>query len=200
MQEPTTALWAELAQIFDREGRACAARTAEALRACGGLVASPLLDDPDDRAIRSLLGSSSLPVARAMLDAHDLLPWGENPVARQIADKKHEVYATANLMGPDAPLYVPDLRVGFYYQRPNSRYALHSHAAVETYVIVAGAALWTAGEAQRDVAEGSYIHHSSYLPHACQTGPEGVVALWRWSGDIAVDSYRIHDGMGAFVA
>lgn len=32
------------------------------------------------------------------------------------------------------------------------------------------------------------------LPHGMHAGPEGFLALWRWSGDIGFDSYRIlHD-------
>jgi hypothetical protein len=29
------------------------------------------------------------------------------------------------------------------------------------------------------------------MPHAMRAGPEGFLAMWRWSGDIGFDSYRM---------
>lgn len=189
----------EMAQAFRCENRPAAQDTAECL-AQGFPAANSALDPTDSSAIRALLFESPHPVAQAMLAAHDVLPWGINPVARQVRAEHHEIYAVCDLMGPESPIQSDRLRAGLYYQRPNKRYALHSHAAEETYVIVAGSALWTAGDARKLLHPGDAVHHSTYLPHACQTGPDGVIALWRWNGDIGTDSYRIHEGHDAFAA
>lgn len=200
MSDAIRTFLAEMAHAFRSENRPDAAETAAALEMCGFAGATPAAHWPDREAVRALLFASPDPVARAMLPALDLLPWGINPVARQVRAEHLEIYAVCDLMGPLSPIAAPGLRAGLYYQRPNARYALHSHAAAETYVIVAGSALWTAGDSRKLLGPGDRVHHSTYLPHACQTGPDGVVALWRWSGDIAVDSYRIHDGDDAFAA
>ena len=200
MHDPFQLFLSEMAAVFRAEGRACATETAAALLSATEIA--PLTNDSpgDSGAICGLLAGSTLAVARAALAAHDTLPWGHNPVSSQMKPEDEALFSVVDLMGPDAPLYCPTLRAGLYYQRPNTRYGLHSHAAVETYVIIAGRAMWTAGDAQREMVAGHSVHHSTYLPHACQTGDEGVVALWRWSGDIGIDSYRVHHGAEAFGA
>ncbi|GHG83519.1 dimethylsulfonioproprionate lyase family protein [Pseudodonghicola xiamenensis] len=199
MQQTTVLdFFAAMAAIFEAEGRPEAAETAAALCALANPELTPLTGMADADPIRDLLLTSSLPVAAAMLGVLDQIPWGINPVAGQASDEALSSYVSSDLMGPESPIHSEHLRVGLFYQRPGTRYGLHSHAAAETYVIVAGRALWTAGDRQKQLGPGDYVHHSTYLPHACQTGPEGVVALWRWSGDIDVSSYRIHDGLGAF--
>jgi len=202
MPDPSRRMLAEIAAVFRAESRACADRTADILATFPGLDAAACGADADADAdvIRALLAASPLAVAHATLAAFDALPWGRNPVASRISAEDNGLYRVANLMGPEGPLFCPTLRAGFYYQRPDTRYGLHSHAAVETYVIIAGRAHWTAGDTQREMAPGHAVHHSTYLPHACQTGPEGVVALWRWSGDIGIESYRMHHGLDAFGA
>ncbi len=202
MHDPFQTFLAEMAAMFrtehEAQNRACAALTADALMAASD--PGRLTNDAPahDAAIRRLLAGSPLAVARAALAVQDRLPWGHNPVSSRIAAEDDALFSVVDLLGPDAPIRCDSLRAGLYYQRPGTRYGLHSHAAVETYVIIAGRALWTAGETRRRLGPGAMVHHSTYLPHACRTGPEGVVALWRWSGDIGIDSYRVHSGQGAF--
>lgn len=74
-------------------------------------------------------------------------------------------------------------------KKTNSYYSLHNHDADETYVILAGQSLWTAGDDTRMRGTGDMIHHPSLMPHAFRTGPEGMVAFWRWSGDVNTHSY-----------
>ncbi|MBC6407669.1 MAG: hypothetical protein GDA40_05855 [Rhodobacteraceae bacterium] len=132
------------------------------------------------------------------LEAFNVTPWGVEPVVRDVPRKDQTVFAAAAIVGPTGPLASDSFRCGLYYQRPYIRYGLHSHAAVETYAFIAGRALWTAGDLQQEVAPGDHVHHTTYLPHDCETGPEGLIALWRWSGDIGTESYRMHHGQGAF--
>lgn len=200
MHDPVLAFLAEMAAVFRQEPRDCAQQTADQLARFASSEFTRSADRADCAAIRGLLSASPLAVAQAALAAHDMLPWGVNPVADQVSAADNALYSVLNLMGPDAPLFSPDLRAGLYYQRPNTRYGLHSHAAAETYVIIAGRAYWTAGDAQKELTAGHSVHHSTYLPHACQTDDQGVVALWRWSGDIGTESYRVHHGTDAFAA
>jgi len=188
-QHRLDALRTTLADHYRTEARPEAARTAASFLA-GTLAAEPRPPCALDALIRGTSASSTLPAARAVLAAQELIPWGTNPVADRtgsIAD----IIAVATLMSPEGPILSADYRLGLFYQRPDSYYPLHNHDADETYVILAGCADWTAGEDRRPRAAGDMIHHPSRMPHAFRTGPEGLLALWRWSGDISTHSYAI---------
>ncbi len=194
-------LLSALAAIYSREDREAAARTANALLT----TAAPApfnVQQPCalDGLMRDLLSTSPLPAAQAILGAQHLLPWGTNPVADRMSQSAAAICAVTTLMGPDGPIPASDLRLGLFYQRPNSYYALHNHDADETYVILAGAAFWTAGEDRRIRLPGDMIHHPSLMPHAFRTGEEGVLALWRWSGDVNTHSYAFLDDPEALIA
>lgn len=149
-----------------------------------------------DSGIRSVLATSDHPVAQAARMAHERLPWGTNPVEDLTEGSIAAMISVATLMGPEGPIPAPDVRLGLVYMRPNSYYPLHLHDADETYLIVAGQALWTAGDDVRMRGAGEMIHHPSLMPHAFQTGPEGFLALWRWSGDINTHSYAFLEDQG----
>ena len=145
--------------------------------------------DAFDDIVYTLLSLSDLPQAERIAAARAYLPWGTSPLT---ADKSGEVaacYSVATLMGPEGPVICPDHRLGLFYQQPNTYYPLHIHMADETYVILAGRAIWTAGDDTRPRVPGDMIHHPSLMPHAFRTGPEGLLALWRWSGDIDPAKY-----------
>lgn len=154
-----------------------------------------------DAGIREVLGSSDQPVAEAVLRAQAVLPWGANPVEGNTEEHIASMISVLTLMGPEGPIPAPDVRLGLLYMQPDSYYPLHIHDADETYVIIAGQALWTAGDDIRMRGAGDMIHHPSLMPHAFRTGPEGFVALWRWSGDINTHSYAfIEDGEADLLA
>jgi quercetin dioxygenase-like cupin family protein len=143
---------------------------------------------PLDDEIRAVLATSDHPLARALLAAQGRMPWGTNPV-EGTPGVSSTIFSVATLMGPEGPVPSPDFRMGFFFQRPDTYYPLHNHDADETYVILAGSAIWTAGSDTRERGPGDIIHHPSLMPHAFRTGPEGIVAMWRWSGDINTRSY-----------
>jgi quercetin dioxygenase-like cupin family protein len=155
---------------------------------------SPLSFDPVpqyllDEGIRTVLAGSDHPAARAVLKAHNLLPWGSNPVEGSTEKNIAAMIGVATLLGPEGPIPAPDVRLGLVYMQPESYYPLHLHDADETYAIIAGQVLWTAGDDVRMRGAGDMIHHPSLMPHAFQTVSEGFLAIWRWSGDINTHSY-----------
>ncbi|MEZ5798212.1 MAG: dimethylsulfonioproprionate lyase family protein [Paracoccaceae bacterium] len=179
-----------IAEVYAAEPRPEAVATALALRAALPLNWPPAPPCPMDAAIRACLANSDHPVAQAALAAQDQLSWGANPVAGQMTDQAAAICAVLTLLDPEGPIPHPGFRVGLLYMSPHSYYPLHDHDADETYVIVAGAAEWTAGPDRRWRGAGEAIHHPSHMPHAFRTGDQGMVALWRWSGDINTQSYR----------
>ncbi len=123
-----------------------------------------------------------------------------NPVEDLTEGKIAAIISVATLMGPEGPIPAPDVRLGLAYMPPDSYYPLHVHDADETYVIVAGQALWTAGDDVRMRGPGAMIHHPSLLPHAFLTGSEGFLAVWRWSGDINTHSYAFIEDLGSVLS
>lgn len=142
-----------------------------------------------DAGIRTVLANSDHPAARAILDVQDRLPWGSNPVEGSTEKSIAAMITVATLLGPEGPIPAPDVRLGLVYMQPDCYYPLHLHDADETYAIIAGQALWTAGDDVRMRGAGDMIHHPSLMPHAFRTGAEGFLAIWRWSGDINTHSY-----------
>lgn len=154
-----------------------------------------------DTGIRNVLAASHHPAAQAILQAHDYLPWGSNPVEGTTEKSIAALISVATLLGPEGPIPAPDVRLGLVYMQPDCYYPLHIHDADETYAIIAGQALWTAGDDVRMRGAGDMIHHPSLMPHAFRTGPDGFLALWRWSGDINTHSYAfIEDQTGVLQA
>ncbi|MEF3048908.1 dimethylsulfonioproprionate lyase family protein [Pseudotabrizicola sp. L79] len=179
-----------IADVYAAEGRVPATRTAQALRrGLGqslGSASHPCAFDDD---IRHCLASSDRPAAKALLAAQGNIPWGVNPVADHMTPDAAGMVAVCTLLDPDGPIHSPLFRLGLLYMRPGSYYPLHNHDADETYVLVAGSALWTAGGDTRWRSAGDSVHHPSLMPHAFRTADQGFVALWRWSGDINSHSY-----------
>lgn len=188
--DPFQMMLDEIAKAYDSEQDPQGPHTAQTLR----LASTPLGLDIGPRSsfdigIRAVLATSGHPVAQTALAALERLPWGSNPVESQTENAIAAMISVATLMGPEGPILAPDVRLGLVYMQPDSFYPLHNHDADETYVIVAGQALWTAGDDVRIRYAGDMIHHPSLMPHAFRTGPEGFLALWRWSGDINTHSY-----------
>lgn len=180
----------EIAAAYSSEPRAEGPATARALietaRKSQISRESPCRFDAE---IRACLATSDHPVARAALLAQEWIDWGVNPVADRMTGEAAAIIAVATLMGPEGPIHSDDYRLGLVYMTTNAYYGLHLHDADETYVLIAGAARWTAGDDVRRREAGSMVHHPSHMGHAFRTGPEGFVALWRWSGDINTHSY-----------
>jgi mannose-6-phosphate isomerase-like protein (cupin superfamily) len=182
-----------LAGIYDAEGRDEAARTAALLR--GAVGADCWLRQGACGFGAALLATASAPgahpAAALVAAAQPCLPWGANPVDGRMSAEAAAATAAATLLGPGDPIRSDDLLLGLFWQRPDSYYALHNHDADETYVILAGGADWRAGEDRRWRGPGERIHHPSGLPHAFRAGPQGLLAAWRWSGDVNFHSYTM---------
>jgi quercetin dioxygenase-like cupin family protein len=180
-----------LADLAATEPRPEAQVTAKALRAAAD-TEFPVT--PPSSLSSGILHSASLPghpAARLIRDAHQWLPWQDSPAASLQPTSLRAIKSIVTLLGPDAAIPSESLLFGLFYQAPGSYYPLHAHEAAETYTILSGSALWQAGDRRFPVTSGEAIHHTPNLPHAMRAGPEGFLAMWRWSGDIGFDSYRM---------
>lgn len=180
-----------LADLTALEPRPEAQATAQALRV-GARTDFP--EQPQSALSEGILHTASLPghpAARLIHDAHRWLPWQDSPIAAQQPDQLRAIKSVVTLLGPSAPIPSQTLLFGLFYQAPHAYYPLHAHNAAETYTVLAGTALWQAGDHRFPTTIGNPIHHPPNLPHAMRAGPDGFLALWRWSGDIGFDSYRM---------
>ena len=180
-----------LADLTALEPRPEAQATAEALRAA---AATDFPAQPASALSPGILHTASLPghpAAKLIHAAHQWLPWADSPIAAQQPDQLRAIKSVVTLLGPGAPILSDTLLFGLFYQAPNAHYPLHAHNAAETYTVLAGSALWQAGDLRFPTTIAEPIHHPPNLPHAMRAGPEGFLALWRWSGDIGFGSYRM---------
>lgn len=187
-----TPLLVALADLTETELRPEALATAAALRAASDTrfprqPASALA--PGIQRTSALPGAH--PVARQIAEAQPWLAWADSPAASLQPNGLRAIKSIVTLLGPQAPLPCHDFLLGFFYQEPGSYYPLHAHEAAETYTILAGTADWLAGDSRLQVSAGDAIHHRPNVPHAMRAGPDGFLAMWRWSGDITFDSYRM---------
>lgn len=181
-----------LADLTETEPRPEARETARVLRAGAARHfdrESPSLLDAEIRAAAGLQGAH--PSARLLADAQAFLPWKASPAASLQPSHLAASKAVVTLIAPEGPIRAPDLRFGLFYQAPGIYYPFHAHEAAETYTILAGTAFWQAGTDRVTLGPGQAIHHPPQMPHAMRAGPNGFLAIWRWSGDIGFDSYQM---------
>jgi len=186
-------LLSALADLTATEAAAAAQETAKALQVaalCHDFPVQP--QSALGRGIRAALRlPGAHPVCRLIAEAEAVLPWADSPAASLQPTSLTAIKSIAELLGPDGPIHAADLRFGLFYQAPHSYYPLHAHEAAETYTLLAGFARWRAGDQRLTLIPGDAIHHPPQCPHAMRAGPDGFVAIWRWSGDIGFDSYRM---------
>lgn len=185
----------ELAQVFRAEGRPGGTAAAEAYERA---AESPfmLVQQPFyrlDHEIRAAFARARHPAARAARVAHPCLRWSAASIPEeQIPARVSNVFAVVSLIGPGAMFESEAVRSGLFVQVANAYYPPHAHAAEETYVMLAGQGEWTLDH-RRPLRRrtGDYIHHPPGVGHATRTGPRPLLAAWRWSGDIGLESYRL---------
>jgi quercetin dioxygenase-like cupin family protein len=128
--------------------------------------------------------ASTRTVFDAFLPYLDALPWRYSYASRADAPDIGARMAWAELVGPVAPFHSHAVCLGLTAIGPHLLYPSHYHPAVETYLVVSGAAAWTAGGVTRRQAPGALILHPSNIVHAMQTGDEALLAAYAWTGDV----------------
>jgi len=187
-----SALLHALADLTASEPRPEAGLTATALRAaaCTDFPTS-VPSDLSSGILHTAALAGGHPAAMLIREAHAQLPWQDSPAAARQPNALRSIKSVVTLLGPGAPIPSDSLRFGLFYQAPGSHYPLHAHNAAETYAILSGSALWRAGDRCLTPGPGDAVHHPPRMPHAMRAGPDGFLAIWRWSGDIGLDSYRM---------
>lgn len=188
-------LLSALADIYRAEGRPGGDAVAEAYERAAREAPPPAPAVPYrlDAVIRAALAGADHPAAVAAREAHSCLRWTATGILDdQIPSSVSDIFAVVSLIGPGAMVETDGVRAGLFMQVAGAWYPPHAHNAEETYVMLAGEGEWSLDDAPPvRHGPGSYIHHPSNGAHATRTGLKALVAAWRWSGDIGLESYRL---------
>jgi quercetin dioxygenase-like cupin family protein len=123
-------------------------------------------------------------VLAAFLPHLDALPWRYSYEPRPDAPDIGERMAWAELVGPIAPFQSKKVCVGLTAIGADLLYPAHCHPAVETYLVLHGAARWTADGITREHPPGTLILHPSNVVHAMRAGTEPLLAAYAWTGEV----------------
>ncbi len=136
------------------------------------------------RAIANARQSFAADIAAQLLPVVTSLPWLYHYTPRSANEDLSERIAFAELIGPDGPMHAPHCRVGFTVMAERTTYPMHSHPAVELYLVLSGVARWLTPASDRFVPPGEFVLHGSDESHEMRTYDEPLLALWSWSGNI----------------
>ena len=188
-------LMIELSELYGKEGRPGGTAAAIALEKAAGDLRTPLphIESPFHGTIKDALDHTPEPIARTLKAAMPYLVWGASDLREgRIPDDLANQMPMCELIGPDGMFVHSELRVGLWVQHKNVVYGPRSHAAEETFLILAGSALWSTGEkAPSRLGAGCTVHHPSNVVHTSVTQEIPLCAAWRWSGEIGFDQYEL---------
>ena len=102
-----------------------------------------------------------------------------------------ERFCFVEVMGPTGLLNAENVSFGLYLQYPQTFYPAHNHAAEEYYFLLSGEARWQIDDGDWFSARPlDFIHHEHLQRHAMETSDRPLLAMWAWTGDLGVESYR----------
>ena len=193
MAEALRTLVDALAELFAEEGRPGGDEAAAALRRHRN---DPVHDvatgtGVDDQ-IRALCGrADALNTAGAAGAAWDMLPWHFSGLSDgRIPEHIATGMITCEILGDRGPLKCGSCRVGLFAQTPGVDYAARTHAAEETFIMLAGHGEWRRADSDWvRLGPGGKAHHPSMAEHQSRSNGSAFLAAWRWTGDIGLETY-----------
>lgn len=138
----------------------------------------------------------SASVVKALVAAAPYLAWRRSYTPAEIGTSFLENYGWTELVGLTGPVASEHLACGVLVLGADVTYPRHRHEAEEIYVPLVGTARWQGEDGRwREQTPGTVIHHVRYEPHAMQTGPECLLALYLWrSANLAQKSQLVPGG------
>ena len=161
------------------EGREPTLPTPKRLPACDHLAT----------ALSAGLSGPEAGLAEVLSELAPALAWTYSYPARAGQPDLSSAVAFSQIIGPGGIRRSDRLRLGLTLIAPGTHYPPHAHPAIETYLVIAGSALWSLGDAAAAAQPpGALIFHPSGMAHAMQTGTEPLLAIWSWRGDVTSPS------------
>ena len=186
---------AHAAGLYSASGHPAGIRIAEALRIAretagpGQSGQTPAI--AFDRAMLNdaLLDQPETPLSPLLTRHAPDLPWTRGTMVMPASFA--ERFCFVELMGPTGLLHAASVSYGLYLQYPETFYPAHNHAAEEYYFLLSGDAQWQLDDGAWSKARAlDFIHHEAFQRHAMETGDAPLLAMWAWTGDLGVESYR----------
>jgi mannose-6-phosphate isomerase-like protein (cupin superfamily) len=103
-----------------------------------------------------------------------------------VPDAMLEGYAFAEIIGKRGPFVSDQIRAGIGVWGPDILYPRHRHQAEEIYIVVAGAAEFKLGAAEKARrSAGDVVYVESNTPHGFRTTDQNLVVYYLWqAGDL----------------
>ncbi|CTQ59321.1 dimethylsulfonioproprionate lyase family protein [Roseibium album] len=187
------ALLLAIASAFSAEGRPGGDAAAVRLRAASKrpFYARPARDHPGALLRQVCALDNAIDCARLVLGCAASLDW-EHWQGTGLADDVSNSLYTTELLGPDGHVRDNEVRVGLLVSEAGTDYPPSSHAAEETYFVIAGKAEWVLeGAPYWQVPPGSFVHHPAWAVHGRRTLSEPFLGAWRWSGNLDLASFGV---------
>ena len=195
MGDALTTLIDALADLFDGEGRPGGDEVAAALRHHrDDPVCHPGSGTAIDQEIRNLCAEpDATSIAHLTAAAWHFLPWHYSGLSDgRIPEELARRMITCEILGDRGTIFCSTCRVGFFAQMSGVDYGARTHAAEETFFVVAGEADFRLppGDWHR-LRPGDAIHHPSMAPHQSRSPDRAMLAVWRWTGSIGLETYQM---------
>ena len=191
---PLTPLLTGLAGLFAAENRVGGMQSARALldAAARPVALAHQTTPPLGGALAQCLAGDPHPLTPLIRQAAPYLKWVFSQLDGRIRDEIALGMMQAELIGPGALFESDAVSIGLFVQSPDLDYVTRQHAAEESFFMLGGLGLWTAGDGPEHAeTAGAQIHHPSMMPHASRTAKMPLLAAWRWTGDISVEQYTL---------
>ena len=187
-----------IADLYETDPIACGGMLADAARELRTLGArAPKAEMPSRLPVCRYLGTTIAGARQGALAAiagsfaayEPQAMWRQNPnyTREAIGAEFLRNYGYVELVGRKRPWASDRIAVGFLMLGPGAHYPAHSHPAAEVYHVVSGVAEWRQGdEALTTRPVGAAIYHAPNVVHETRVLGEPLLALYCWTGDIAV--------------
>jgi hypothetical protein len=136
-------------------------------------------------ALRLSQGKPTAALCDALLPVLHLLGWSYGYAPDPRWPSLSASIAFAQIVGPRGLRDDASVHLGLTLIAPHTHYPLHSHPAIELYLVLSGTASWRiSGQTFAPRPPGSLILHESGIGHAMETSGDPLLALYTWRGDL----------------
>ena len=174
-------------------------------------MVAPVLDALDEARGPASIEPCLLPVVRhldtvrpsgdAAIDAvleeflrlAQVLPWCQTVGYLGVLSQDYlDNYGYVQLLGPNAIVEHPAVRVGIGLWGPGLHYPAHKHAAEELYHVLAGEPSFGSGDRAFVATRlGDAVHHAPWQVHSQDFGATPTVLLYCWTGAVEPDAVLV---------
>lgn len=118
------------------------------------------------------------------------LPWRQTVGYLDVLSRDYlDNYGYVQLLGPDAIVEHPNVRVGIGLWGPRLHYPAHRHEAEELYHVLAGEPSFSGPDGtSRATRPGDAVHHAPWQVHSQDFGNAPTVLLYCWTGAVQPDA------------